>query len=283
MLLGAFHTLEVMEEKSFGMLWGDGSVVLLRRHVPKDCSVGDQLRVFVYENAEGKTVAVAKTPKGGVGDFACLKVVDRSKHGVFMDWGIEKDLFVPRSEQSSDMRVDQFYVVAITNDEQGRVMGSSLIREFLDDDMSELKAGRNVKVMAYERHERGMKVIVDNRWDGLIYKDEIYQPMRIGTRAEGTVAKVRDDAKLDIHIRSHGMAGMDAGREQLLEKLRANELFLPVHDKSPPEVIKERLSMSKKAFKRALGNLLRERLVRVQGEGIILVDADDVKPDIQGT
>lgn len=269
--LGAFHTLEVTAEKPFGMLLGDGSVVLARRHMPQGCAVGDRLEVFVYEDAEGQTVATTHTPKGRIGDFACLEVLDRTQHGVFMDWGVEKDLFVPRQEQAVDMYIGDHHVVVITTDKQGRVMGSSRIRDFLDDDVSEVEVGRNVDVMAYEAHERGMKVIVDGRWEGLIYKTEIYRDLHPGDRLEGIVATVRDDAKLDIDIRERGVAAMSAGKDQLLEALRANNGFLPLHDKSSPEDIRARLHVSKKAFKRAVGNLLRAGLVRLDNEGIRLL------------
>jgi predicted RNA-binding protein (virulence factor B family) len=272
--LGAFHTLEVVEEKPFGMLLGDGSVVLPRRNMPKGIVVGEQLRVFVYEAADGRIIAAARFPKGEVGDFAHLKVVDQSQHGAFLDWGLGKDLFVPQDEQASQMMVGKSYVVAITTDESGRAMGSSLIREFLDDDMSPVSVGRSVKLLAYEHHERGMKVIVDKRWDGMIFQDEIYRDLRVGSRLEGTVSRVRDDAKLDIHIRRHGSAGMAEGRDSLVVALEKASGFLALTDKSEPAAIKAELGMSKKAFKRAVGNLLRSGQITLEDGGIRLVPVE---------
>lgn len=269
---GSFHTLAVLEETSFGLRLGDGDVVLPRAQVPQGCVVGDELEVFVYENASGRMLASTKTPKGAPGSFACLEVVDRSAHGVFMDWGMDKDLFVPRKEQVAPMSVGDHHVVRITSDKQGRVMGSARIRSFLADDLSEVRVGQKVALVAYEAHERGIRVIVEDRWDGLIYEDEIYEDLRVGTRLEGTVAKIREDAKLDVHIRPRGVAAIKSDRSTVLDALRANEGFLPLHDKSPPAAIESRLRMSKKAFKRAVGNLLRAKLIELDGGGIRLVE-----------
>ena len=269
---GSFHTLAVLEETSFGLRLGDGSVVLPRAQVPPGCAVGDELEVFVYENASGRMLASTKTPKGAPGSFACLEVVDRSAHGVFMDWGMDKDLFVPRKEQVAPMSVGDHHVVRITSDKQGRVMGSARIRSFLADDLSEVSVGQKVALVAYEAHERGIRVIVEDRWDGLIYEDEIYQDLRVGTRLEGTVAKIREDAKLDVHIRPRGVAAIKSDRNTVLDALRASEGFLPLHDKSPPAAIESRLGMSKKAFKRAAGNLLRAKLIQLDTGGIRLVE-----------
>lgn len=275
--IDAFHTLEVREEKPFGVLLGDDSIVLPRRHVPEGCKVGDELTVFVYQNADGSTVATSKKPKGKVGEFACLRCIDTMQHGAFLDWGLEKDLFVPNDEQPLRMRVDRHYVVAITTDTQNRVMGSGRVREFLDDDMSALYIGKAVELIVYEHHELGLKVIVDHRWEGMIYKSDLFEKLRIGSKLSGAVTKVRDDARVDVRIRSVGRKGRDEGQEQLLTALRGAEGYLALHDKSSPEEVKEGVQMSKKAFKRAIGNLLRARIIRLEEGGIRLVADPDAE------
>ncbi len=270
---GAFHTLTVSEETAFGMRLGDGSILLPRKSVPEGCAVGDALEVFVYEDAAGRPVATLETPKARPGEFALLEVVDRSAHGVFMDWGLEKDLFVPRDEQVVPMSVGQRHVVMISEDGRGRVMGSARVRDFLDEEVHEAQVGQGVEVMVYEAHELGMRVIVAGRWEGLVYNDEIYEPLRPGARLEGTIAKVRDDGKLDIHTRPRGLAAkISTDKDVLLAALRANDGQLPLYDKSSPAAIKSVLKMSKKAFKRALGGLLRTGLVCLEDGGIRLLE-----------
>lgn len=268
---GAFHTLTVLEQTSFGFRLGDGSIVLPNAQAPRECAVGDALEVFVYESASGKLLASAERPKGAPGSFACLEVVDRNPHGVFMDWGLDKDLFVPRKEQVAPMPIGDYFMVRITTDKQGRVMGSTRIRNFLDDDLSEVREGQKVQLVAYETHERGIRVIVDGRWDGLVYEDDIYEELYVGAQLRGSVAKVREDAKLDIHIRPRGVAAIDNDREKILTALRANAGFLGLHDKSSPAAIEAQLHMSKKAFKRAVGGLLRAGSVRFEDGGIRLI------------
>jgi predicted RNA-binding protein (virulence factor B family) len=268
--LGAFHTLEVVREEANGLRLGEDAILLPRSQVPPDAVPGDTLEVFVYEGRDGRPVATTATPKAKVGEFAFLRVVDSSGDGVYADWGLDKDLLIPRSEQYRPLRVGRSYVVAITTDAQGRVMGSNKIREFFDDDTRPLKAGQEVDLMAFELHELGMKVIVDGRWEGMVFSDDIYQRLRVGDCARGKISRIRGDGKLDIALRERGHAGMQVGRDALSLALEAAGGYLPLHDRTPPEVIRRELSMSKKAFKRAVGNLLKAGRIELEAEGIRL-------------
>lgn len=272
--LGAFHTLEVVREEANGLRMGEDEIFLPRSQVPAGVSIGDELELFVYEGRDGRPVATTATPKAKVGEFAFLRVVDSSGDGVFVDWGLDKDLLVPRAEQYRPLRVGRSYVIAVTTDAQGRVMGSNKIREFFDDDTSALVVGRDVDLMAFELHELGMKVIVDGRWEGMVFSDDIYERLRVGDRARGRVSRVRGDGKLDIALRERGVAAMQVGRDALVVALEAAGGFLPLHDKTSPEVIRRELSMSKKAFKRAVGNLLKAGRVELDDTGIRLLESE---------
>lgn len=273
--LGAFHTLEVVEDRAAGVLLGDAGILLPRKQVPEGTQVGAQLEVFVYEGPNGRPVATTRQPHAKVGEFGYLRVVDRSDLGAFVDWGLDKDLLVPRNEQYRPLSVGRRYMVAVTTDARGRVMGSNRIREFLDDDTSELSLGQEVRVVPFELHERGMRVIVDGRWEGMIFHDDIYERMRIGDELQGRISKIRPDGKVDVALRARGEKGRAVGRGRLEEALEAAGGFLPLHDKSDPEDIQRTLSMSKKAFKRAVGNLYKAGRLELTDDGIRLIGSDE--------
>jgi predicted RNA-binding protein (virulence factor B family) len=270
--LGDFHTLEVISEDPSGLLLGDERILLPRRNVPKGCAVGDRVRVFLYADPQGRAVATTREPALRPGEFAFLKVVHRMEHGVFMDWGLEKDLFVPNHEQIQHMRVGQRYVVGLTIDAQDRVMGSNRIGNLLDGDVFELEVGQRVKLMVYERHERGLKVIVDGRYPGMIYDSDVYQDIGIGDQLEGAIATIREDGKLDIRLRETGLAAMSQDAESVLAALKRSGGYLPLNDKSDPRAIRSQLEMSKKAFKRAVGILFKAEQLEIEADGIRLLE-----------
>jgi predicted RNA-binding protein (virulence factor B family) len=208
-----------------------------------------------------------------VGDFACLKVIDVSEHGVFLDWGLDKDLFLPLAEQENRARQGDLVVVAVCLDEHTqRVMASTRLAQFLDPDVASLAAGAPVELLVYRVTELGAMVIVDDHHAGLVYKSEMFTPLSVGERTSGFVQRVREDGKLDVSLRAPGAMGRDNDTRQLREALERSGGQLPVGDESSPEEIQRLLNMSKKAFKRAAGNLYRQRLVTLEPAQITWLD-----------
>lgn len=255
-------------------LESEGREVLLpNRFVPQGLELGSELEVFVYTDSDDRPVATTQKPLATVGDFACLRVIDVSRHGAFLDWGLDKDLFVPLAEQESRLAKGDLVVVAVCLDEQTqRVMASSRLAQFFDPDPSELHVGAPVELLVYRCTELGAQVLVNDRHSGLVYRSDMFQPLTVGERRRGYVQRLRDDGKLDISLRAPGVAGRDDDTQTLERALDQSGGFLPLSDDSPPEVIARALGMSKKAFKRAAGNLYRQRRVHLSPQGIRWVD-----------
>ena len=274
--IGRYNELVVMRDAPPGVYLsreGDDEEVLLpTRLVPEGTRLGDELRVFVYTDSEDRPVATTQRPKAVVGDFALLRVVDVSEHGAFLDWGLDKDLFAPFGEQRGRLSVGDQRVFAVTLDEHtGRVMASSQLHGHIDYDVSGVSAGDEVELLVYGRNEVGTLVLVDERHTGIVYHNEAFSPMRAGDRLIGFVHLVRPDNKLDIRLQRKGKEAIDDARQVLLHALRDAGGFLPLHDKSDPGAIRRELEMSKKAFKKALGGLYKERLVELRPDGVQLL------------
>jgi uncharacterized protein len=259
--VGSTNQLTVVRRTKPGHVLRDdeGREVLLPHKLgPSDLKVGDTISVFVYTDSEDRPVATTQKPLAQVGDFACLKVVHVNDHGAFLDWGLDKDLFVPRSEQHIPMRVGQSYVVAVFLDGvTERVAAASRLGPFFDYDVSGIAVGKAVDLLVYDENEVGTLVIVDDRYSGMIHRSELFQQLRIGDRLPGFVANVREDNKLDIRLRRTGQGGQQDASTTILEALHAAGGTLSLGDKSPPEEIAERLGLSKKAFKAAVGALYK--------------------------
>jgi uncharacterized protein len=251
-------------------LESEGREVLLpNRFVPENLVLGSELDVFVYTDSSDRPVATTQKPLAEVGEFAFLHVIDVTQHGAFLDWGLDKDLFAPLPEQEGRLQKGDAAVVAVCLDEHTqRVMASTRLAQFFDPDTAELAAGTQVDLLVYRRTELGAQVIVEGRYAGLVYASETFGPLEVGARTRGYVQRVREDGKLDVSLRPPGAAGRDGDTQALLRAIDANGGSLPLHDGSSPEEIARLLKMSKKAFKRASGNLYRQRMVRLTPEGI---------------
>lgn len=258
--IGKTQVLTVREKIGAGALLGQGRdmVLLPNKLGGSDVQVEDDVRVFVYTDSEDRPVATTQTPKAQVGDFCFLKVVDESRHGSFLDWGLDKDLFVPHSEQHEPMVVGRQYVVAVFLDNAtGRVAAASRLAQFLDYDVSGVKIGSKVPLLVYSCTARGMLVIVDDRYSGLVYSSETFTDLSVGQRLDGYVDKVRSDNKLDLRLQRTGSEGQKDAASVVLEALSRASGVLSLGDQSPAERIYEELGLSKKAFKAAVGSLYK--------------------------
>jgi uncharacterized protein len=238
----------------------------------EDLAVGDELHLFVYTDNEGGIVASAAEPNAVVGEFAYMKVVSETKLGAFLNWGIEKDLLVPFSRQKERMREGFFYLVYVLLDEQtGRVVGSSKIDEFLQNDEIKVTEGDRVSVLICDHSDLGYNVIVNNIHRGLIYKNEVFKRIKRGDRIKGFIKKVREDGKLDVSLTEQGYDEVFSESMKILNKLKEEGGFLPLNDKTEPEKIYKIMQMSKKTFKKAIGALYKNRKITIDDRGIKLI------------
>lgn len=272
--IGEYNTLEILRDTDPGLFLGDeeGNEVLLpNRYVPEEFDLGDNLEVFVYLDNDERLVAVTDRPYIKRGDFALLRCNDVSKIGAFLDWGMVKELFCPFKEQAFKMKKGGWYLVHCYLDEEtNRLVASSKTKRFLDNKELTVKKFDEVDIIVSHPSDIGMNVIVNKKHLGLIFKDDIFKDISVGDKLKGIVKKVRHDNKLDISLGQIGYRNIEPNAELILKELEDNSGYLDLTDKSSPELIKETLEMSKKNFKKAIGNLYKQRLIEIKPDGIYL-------------
>ncbi len=252
-----------------------GELLMPRNYVTSDMRPGDIVHVFVYLDQEERLVGTTEQPLAQVGEFAFLRVAWVNQFGAFLDWGLMKDLFVPFSEQKRNMTRGNAYLVHIHIDpETHRIVGSAKIEHYLEPASPNYHKDREVDALIWQRSPLGFKVIVDNRYAGLIYDDQIYTELHTGDRIRAFVMQSRPDGKLDLSTQRLGKGRFRDFSETLLHKLEAAGGFLPFTDKTDAEVIAEHFQVSKKTFKRAVGTLYRQHLILIQSDGISLIGTE---------
>ncbi|WP_034059129.1 CvfB family protein [Lacinutrix jangbogonensis] len=275
--IGEFNTLEILRDTEPGMFLGDtdGNEVLLpNRYVEDVFKVGDDIEVFIYLDNEERMVAVTDEPHITKGDFAVLRCNTVNDYGAFLDWGMVKELFCPFKEQAFPMKKGGWYLVHCYLDEKSeRLVASSKTNRFLDNTELSVSDFEEVELIVSHPSDFGMNVIVNKQHIGLIYKDNIFQEISIGDRLKGIVKKVRPGNKLDIALGQIGFRNIEPNAKKILEALQDNSGYLPLHDKSSPEAIKETFEMSKKNFKKAVGTLYKQKQITIDKDGIRLVQA----------
>ncbi len=283
--LGRYNQLEVVKEVDFGVYLDggdDGEILLPARYVPEDCQPGDMLNVFIYLDNEERLVATTLTPYAQVGDFACLEVAWTNQYGAFLDWGLMKDLFVPFREQKNKMEKGERYVVHVHLDEDSyRIMASAKVERYLSNDMPPYHPGDGVEILVWQRTDLGYKVIVDNRFGGLIYATDVVRPLNTGMKTEAYVRQVRPDGKIDIVLQPDGPRKVDDFAEVLLDYIRQHDGFTTFQDKTPAEDIYATFGVSKKTFKKAVGDLYKKHLVTLEEGGIRLCEKPQRKPRLK--
>src|SRR5690606_25135793 len=208
-----------------------------------------------------------------VGEFAAMRVKDVTDFGAFLDWGIEKDLLVPNSEQHRKLRVGQTTVVRLCLDARTeRVIGVGKLNPFLNKDLSALEEGQAVNLMVYDQTDLGFMVLIDNQYSGMLYENEVFEPLEIGMKKKGFIKKIRPDGKIDVRLFKDGVAGIDDSKDVILKKLTKAGGFLPYRDKSDADTIQDVFKMSKKSFKKAIGGLYKEGRIQILDDGIQLND-----------
>lgn len=272
--VGEYNILEVEKFVDFGLyLLTDGDSILLpKKYVKEGTEVGDKIEVFIYTDSEDRLIATTLKPYGVVGDFAALYVKDVNQIGAFMDWGLEKDLFVPFKEQRKKMEPGRTYVVKILLDPRSlRVVGSNKIESFMKKREIELEVGQEVDLMVYERTPLGYMAIINNTYSGIIYENEVFKKIFVGDKLKGFVKNLREDNKIDLSINKVGAESVGDARDVVINALKKNSGFLALNDNSDPEEIKKKLEISKKTFKKAIGGLYKDKIVDITDNGITLL------------
>ncbi|PRY35527.1 hypothetical protein CLV58_114112 [Spirosoma oryzae] len=275
--IGRINKLIALRQTSVGFFLGHpdderDDVLLPNKYVPADLRVEDEIDVFIYTDSEDRPIATTLTPHIMRDEFAPLPVVAVSNVGAFLNWGLEKDLLVPFREQSKPMREGEWYVVFLYLDEDtGRLVASSKVSRFLDPDASDLVANDPVDLLAYEITDLGVNVIINDRYQGLLYHNELFRSVQVGDRMPGFVKRVRDDNRVDVSLQQMGFENVEPSAQRILEVLQQQKGFLPLNDSSPPEAIHKALEMSKKTFKKAIGTLYKDRRIEIRDDGIALL------------
>ncbi|WP_129600166.1 CvfB family protein [Anaerophilus nitritogenes] len=272
--LGKIQILKVIRSTSIGIYLNqteneeNDDILLPQKQVPKDIKVGDEIEVFVYRDSEDRMIATTKKPKITLGELEKLKVIETTQIGAFLDWGLEKDLFLPFKEQTNKVQVGRSYLVSLYTDKSDRLCATMDVYKLLDD-QSTYKENDQVTGTIYKvKKEIGAFVAVDLKYHGLIPQNEFYGDYMCGDEVEARVVKVKEDGKLDLSLRKKAYKQMDEDVHIILDQLDRSMGVLHLNDKTSPTRIKEELNMSKNAFKRAIGRLLKEGKIKFTDEGI---------------
>ena len=275
---GQYNELVVKSKSKIGLYLGDGGedVLLPIRYAPENISVGDRLDVFVYLDNENRPIATTMKPLALVGEFAFLTVKEMNEFGAFLDWGIDKDLFVPYSEQRIEMKRGNQYLVFVFIDERsGRIAATSKWKQHINEDNSDLKEGDEVELIIADKTDLGYKAIINQKHEGLLYQNEIFEPLQSGEIKRGYIKLVREDGKIDLSLQQQGYEHIEDLKSVLLHQLKKSGGVLALGDKSSPDEIYSKLKISKKAFKKTIGGLFKERLITINDHEIVLLKSGD--------
>jgi predicted RNA-binding protein (virulence factor B family) len=274
--IGQTYELEVKRAVAFGFYLDAenlGEILLPIKYSPADLVEGDFVEVFLYLDSEDRPIATTQRPKAEAGKFAYLKVVDNTSVGAFLDWGLDKDILVPFAEQHMPMEVGHSYLVYIyVGDFDGRIIASSKIDRFLDDEQPHnFKPKQAVDLIIANTTELGFKAIINHSHWGVLYKNEVFQRLSFGQTIKGFIKTIRPDGKIDLTLQG-GQETWDKNTNIILRYLKKKNGYAAVHDKSDPKLIADIFGMSKGAFKKAIGGLYKQRIIRIEKDGIHLVD-----------
>ncbi|NGP88856.1 CvfB family protein [Fodinibius halophilus] len=275
--LGTYQTLNVARITEYGYFLQntssktDGEVLLPNKLALRELQEGENVRVFLYKDGEERVTATMQDPDVTLNEVAFLKVKDANDFGAYLDWGLDKDLFVPHSEQIDTMREGQQYLVYMYLDEQtNRLAATTRLDRFMESENITVEEGEKVDLWIWKETDLGYKVVINNTHEGLVYHNEFFEDIFYGDKTVGWIKQVRDDNKIDVTLRPIGYDKVEPNAQHILERLRHKDGYLDLHDKSDPEKIHNRLEMSKKTFKKAIGRLYKKEIIRIEDDGIYL-------------
>jgi len=273
--LGEYNTLTILRDTEPGLYLGDTeeNVVLLpHKYKPESFEIGDEIKVFVYLDNEERPISTTLDPYLLLNTFGYLHCSDVTKYGAFMDWGLEKQLFVPFKEQARPMKKGNWYIVYLYLDElTNRLVGSSKTNRFLQNENLTVQKYDEVDILVTHLTEKGANVIINGVHKGLIYQEDIFEDIRTGDRLKAFVSNIREDNKIDVVLQQPGYRSIEPNANFILDELKAVGGFLPLHDKTDPDIIKNELGMSKKSFKKAIGTLYKDKQINIKEDGIELI------------
>lgn len=274
-ILGKINPLKVVKDVEFGVYLdggSDGEILMPRRYVPENCQIGDVVKAFIYNDSEDRLIATTEIPFVQVGEFACLEVVEVNEIGAFLDWGLVKNLMVPFREQKLKMQEGRRYPVFVYVDfDSQRITASAKIEKFVDEGEPELEVGQEVDLLVYKKTDLGWKAVINQQYTGMLYDNELFQTIYTGDLLKGFVKQIRPDFKIDLMLQKPGFEKIDDFSIRLHEELKAADGFLPFTDKSPAEDLYNRFGVSKKTFKKAVGDLYKKRMITLEEGGMRLV------------
>ena len=272
--IGEYNELEIVKQVDFGVYLGidDIEILLPTKWVPDGARIGDTINVFIIRDSDDRLLATTVKPLATANSFAFLEVKQVNNIGAFLDWGMDKDLLVPFREQAKPMEEGKSYVVFVYEDEQSnRLIASSKLSRFIERENIDVREGDIVDLLVYSKTNLGYNAIINNLHTGLIYANEIFENIRIGDQLKGYVKTIREDNKIDLSLQKSGFELMDDAKWKILNILKNENGFIALHDHSSSEEIKEKLQMSKKAFKKAIGSLYKEKQVLLTDKGVQLL------------
>jgi predicted RNA-binding protein (virulence factor B family) len=271
--MGEYNFLKVIKEKPMGVFLDDGAegILLPKRYVPGGTKTGDELKVFLYYDSEDRPIATTQSPYGVLGDIVKLKVVDVTPQGAFLDWGLMKDLFIPKSKMKTYMVRNGEYLVKIVMDEKtGRLSATEKLEPYLSNENLTIKEKEIVDLTVYRKTDIGYEVIINNVHKGILHNNEIYRNIAIGDKFKGFIKNILPENKIDVAAGKPGYSRVEDEAEKILRLLNENNGYLPFHDKSSPEDIYSFFGMSKKTFKMTTGNLYKQHKISFTKTGIQL-------------
>jgi len=272
--LGDYNELEVVKFVDFGLYLDggeEGEILLPLRYIPENVKEKDILRVFIYLDNEERLVATTLEPYIKIGEFASLKVAWVNRFGAFLDWGLMKDLFVPFREQKIKMQQGKEYFVHCYIDEESyRIVASAKVEHFLSKEVPNYQDGDSVNIVVWQKTDIGFKAVIENKYSGLLYENEVFQPMHSGMKMKAYVKHVREDGKIDLELQREGFKKVDDFSESLLHYIKEHDGFTKINDKTDAEEIYSEFGVSKKTFKKAVGDLYKKKLIVLCNDGIHL-------------
>ena len=273
-LIGRYNSLQIVTHTDFGLYLdggAEGEILLPKRYIPKDepTAEGDWLNVFVYLDSEDRLIATTEKPKVQVGEFASLKVVDINKIGLFLDWGLPKDVLLPHSEEKRPLQIGQYVVVYLYLDKHSRrITATAHLDRHLDKTPARYQVGQQVDLLVVSPTDLGFKAIINGQHWGLIHKNEAFKFLRGGSRERGYIREIRPDGKISLSLQPVGAQASEGLQQQIMQELEKGNGVLHMSDKSPPEQISNLFSVSKGNFKKAIGNLQKQGLIRIHADHI---------------